>query len=217
MGLTGLAVADNFRAPHLPGTVRHVVNSPRVGRFGRTFDHRPPVCSDFSQPSAFQHGPFDSSQHELANGVLGRTAREVSPTGQHRAAMAGVPAVRQCGRERHIAKRSSELNAKWMPALGVAAGAIWMAACLVSTACARTGTARPRSDVDKLLVQAHAAIEEGNLDRAAALVERAESAQPRYPLFHMGPTPALGAPRVDAGRARWRQTPGCDSTELAEA
>ena len=91
---------------------------------------------------------------------------------------------------RHIAKRSSELNAKWMPALGMAAGALWLSVCLVATNAAEPGHSS-HGDVDKLLVEARAAIEAGNLDRASALVERAEAAQPKYSLFHLGPTPAL--------------------------
>ena len=81
------------------------------------------------------------------------------------------------------------MNAKWMPALGMAAGALWLSVCLVTNA-AEPG-ALSHNDVDKLLVDARAAIAAGNLDRASALVERAEAAQPKYTLFHLGPTPTL--------------------------
>jgi general secretion pathway protein D len=56
--------------------------------------------------------------------------------------------------------------------------------------------------VDKLLAEAHSAIETGHLDRAAALVEQAESAHPSYSLFHMGQTPAsLRRELLEAQRA----------------
>jgi general secretion pathway protein D len=77
-----------------------------------------------------------------------------------------------------------------MPALGLAAGALWLSACLVTTYAAEPG-ATSHGDVDKLLVEARAAIEAGNLDRASALVDEAEAAHPKYSLFHLGPTPAL--------------------------
>ncbi len=142
------------------------------------------VCSDFSPPSAFQHGPSDSSNQELANGVPDIEVRDVSPIEVWGKV---CPATRDGSR--HIAKRSCELNAKWMPALGMAAGALWLSVCLVTNA-AEPG-ALSHNDVDKLLVDARAAIAAGNLDRASALVERAEAAQPKYTLFHLGPTPTL--------------------------
>ena len=143
------------------------------------------VCSDFSPPNAFQHGPSDSSNQELANGVPDIEFRDVSPIEVWGKI---CPATRYGNR--HIAKRSCELNAKWMPALGMAAGALWLSACLVTTNAAEPG-ALSHNDVDKLLVDARAAIAAGNLDRASALVERAEAAQPKYTLFHLGPTPTL--------------------------
>ncbi len=82
------------------------------------------------------------------------------------------------------------MNAKWKSALGMAAGALWLSVCLVATNAAEPGTLT-HGDVDKLLVEARAAIEAGNLDRASALVERAEAAQPKYSLFHLGATPKL--------------------------
>jgi general secretion pathway protein D len=75
-----------------------------------------------------------------------------------------------------------------MPIVSVAAGA-WTSVCLISTACAAPATLS-RGDVDRLLAEAHTAIETGDLERATALVERAEAARPSYSLFHMGPTPA---------------------------
>lgn len=81
------------------------------------------------------------------------------------------------------------MNAKWMPALGLAAGAVWLSACLVATQAAETRSLS-RSEVDRLLVEARSAIQAGNLDRATALVERAEAAHAKYPLFSLGPTPA---------------------------
>jgi general secretion pathway protein D len=87
--------------------------------------------------------------------------------------------------------------------VGAAAGAAWLTVCLATTACAAdaprqapaAGAEMPverltRGDVDKLLNQAQIAIREGNLDRAEAIVVRAERAKIRYPLFHFGATPA---------------------------
>lgn len=82
------------------------------------------------------------------------------------------------------------MNAKWMPALGLAAGALWLSVCLVSSNAAEPG-GMSHANVDKLLVEARAAIQAGNLDRASALVAQAEAAQPKYSLFHLGPTPTL--------------------------
>lgn len=47
-----------------------------------------------------------------------------------------------------------------------------------------------RQDVDRLLAEARAAIESGNLKQADQLVTRAEGAKVRYPLFHFGDTPS---------------------------
>jgi general secretion pathway protein D len=88
-----------------------------------------------------------------------------------------------------------------MPALSVAASVVWTSVCLISTACAAPGTLS-RGDVDQLLAEAHSAIETGNLDRAATLVQQAESAHPSYSLFHLGPTPAsVRRELVEAQRA----------------
>jgi general secretion pathway protein D len=59
-----------------------------------------------------------------------------------------------------------------------------------STAQHSADHALTRDDVDKLLNQSRAAIAAGNLDQAEALLERAEKAHVRYPLFHFGPTPS---------------------------
>lgn len=47
-----------------------------------------------------------------------------------------------------------------------------------------------RADVDTLLRQAHAAIQQGNLDQAEALLTRAENAHAHYPVWHFGMTPS---------------------------
>ncbi|MCI0491804.1 MAG: hypothetical protein L0Z07_02580, partial [Planctomycetes bacterium] len=47
-----------------------------------------------------------------------------------------------------------------------------------------------RNDVDKLLQQARAAIQQGNLDQAEAILRRTEQAGVHYPLLHIGSTPA---------------------------
>ena len=119
---------------------------------------------------------------------------------------------------RHIVKRSSELNATWMRALGLAAGALWLSACPALTTYAAPptdadGAAAPnaqhsaehtlsRDDVDKLLNQARTAIAAGNLDQAEALVERAEKTHIRYPLFHFGPTPSSVRHELAAAQAQ---------------
>ena len=82
------------------------------------------------------------------------------------------------------------MNAKWMPRLGVAAGVVWLSACLAAASGAERNSLTLQ-DVDALLTEARSAIEAGNFDRANVLVERAESVQPKYSLFHLGPTPAL--------------------------
>ncbi len=57
-----------------------------------------------------------------------------------------------------------------------------------------------RDDVDVLLRQARAAIQQGSLDQADELVKRAEDARAHYPFFHMGPTPT--SVRRELNRAR---------------
>ncbi len=47
-----------------------------------------------------------------------------------------------------------------------------------------------RKDVDRLLGEARAAIEKGELVEADALISRSEEASIRYPLFHFGDTPS---------------------------
>jgi general secretion pathway protein D len=98
------------------------------------------------------------------------------------------------------------LNAKWMRTLSVAAGAFWLSAGLISSTYSAQPTgadaapaagaqsapqrALTSAEVDKLLNQARTDIANGNLDRAQALVERAEKAHIRYALLHFGPTPS---------------------------
>jgi len=77
-----------------------------------------------------------------------------------------------------------------MPALGVAAGAAWLSVCLVAANAAEPKRAS-QGEVDKMLAEARSAIEAQDFARATTLVERAEAAQPKYSLFHLGPTPAL--------------------------
>jgi hypothetical protein len=108
-----------------------------------------------------------------------------------------------------IAKRSSDLNAKWMPAVGMAAGAAWLSVCLVAVNAAEPG--RPsQGDVDKMLVEARTAIAAKDFDRANALVAQAEAAQPKYTLFHLGPTPAL----VRRELAKAQHSAGADGMSL---
>lgn len=47
-----------------------------------------------------------------------------------------------------------------------------------------------RKDVDRLLVQARKAIDSGELTRADQLIQQAEGADVRYPMFHFGDTPS---------------------------
>ncbi|MEX2092785.1 MAG: hypothetical protein WD971_08920 [Pirellulales bacterium] len=104
-----------------------------------------------------------------------------------------------------------------MPALGMAAGAVWLSVCLVATNAAEPGTLT-HGDVDKMLVEARAAIEAGNLDRASALVERAEAAHPKYSLFHLGATPALVRRELTkAQKSQGGKSSATGSTGLAAA
>jgi general secretion pathway protein D len=99
----------------------------------------------------------------------------------------------------------------------MAAGAVWLSVCLVATNAAEPGT-MTHGDVDKLLVEARAAIEAGNLDRASALVERAEAAQPKYSLFHLGATPALVRRELtQAQKSAGGRSAATGSTALAAA
>ena len=53
------------------------------------------------------------------------------------------------------------------------------------------GSAQPtQGDIDQLLSAARQAMAQGNLEKADALVKRAEAAKPKYPVLHFGDTPA---------------------------
>ncbi len=106
------------------------------------------------------------------------------------------------------------MNAKWMPVFSVAAAVCLTSACLVSTVRAEVGQLS-RSDVDKLLADARSAIQAGNLDRAAALVEQAETAAPRYTLFHLGPTPALVRRELERARRENQNNPQSNQSTVA--
>lgn len=82
------------------------------------------------------------------------------------------------------------MNAKWMRALSVAVVVALTSTSLVSTAQAQASRLT-RTQVEQLLVEARAAIADGNFDRADLLLNKAEASSPRYSLFHLGPTPAL--------------------------
>ncbi|MGD9634212.1 MAG: hypothetical protein AB7I57_22190, partial [Pirellulales bacterium] len=102
------------------------------------------------------------------------------------------------------------MNAKWKPALGVAAGAAWLSVCLFTANAAEPGKVS-HGDVDKMLLDARAAIEARDFARASALVDQAEAAQPKYSLFHLGPTPAL----VRRELQRAQQAAGADGASRA--
>jgi general secretion pathway protein D len=101
------------------------------------------------------------------------------------------------------------LSAKRFQTLLIVAG-ITMLVCAVASTFAQT--ARPgasslspdgrltRDDVELVLRQARSAIERGAFDEAEALVRRAEGANMRYTLFHLGPTPT--SVRRELNRAR---------------
>lgn len=102
------------------------------------------------------------------------------------------------------------MNAKWMPALGVATGAAWLSVCLFAANAAEPGKLS-HGDVDKILLEARTAIEAGDFARASALVDQAEAAQPKYSLFHLGPTPAL----VRRELAKAQKATGADGASLS--
>lgn len=124
------------------------------------------------------------------------------------------------------------MNATWMRALGLAAGALWLSTCPALTTYAAPptdadGAAAPsarhsaehtlsRDDVDKLLNQARAAIAAGNLDQAETLLERAEKTHIRYPLFHFGPTPSSVRHELAAAQAQ-HSTSGGDAAPAKSA
>ena len=108
-----------------------------------------------------------------------------------------------------VARRRSELSAKRTQLILILAGAALGPLCAVVPIAAQVGNssmpaATPqrltRDDVDVLLRQARAAIQQGSLDQADELVKRAEDARAHYPFFHMGPTPT--SVRRELNRAR---------------
>jgi len=54
---------------------------------------------------------------------------------------------------------------------------------------AATAPANPQQEADQLLALARRAINEGNLEIAGSYLARAESLQPKYPVYHLGETP----------------------------
>jgi general secretion pathway protein D len=100
------------------------------------------------------------------------------------------------------------LNAKRMQTTCLLAGVSLLSVCFVAQAAAAPTAgliltaaivgevsspktdALSRSDVDHLLRQAQEAIQNGNLDQAEVLIDRAERAQIHYPLIYFGPTPS---------------------------
>jgi general secretion pathway protein D len=53
------------------------------------------------------------------------------------------------------------------------------------------GTAQPtQGDIDQILAAARQAMAQGNLEKADAMLKRAEAAKPKYPVLHFGDTPA---------------------------
>jgi general secretion pathway protein D len=94
-----------------------------------------------------------------------------------------------------------ELNAKRISTVIVAVSALVGTTCLTGpfdTECAAqqsvsagvTANSLSRSQIDELLKQARASIQQGNLDQANALLTRAEGARVHYPVLHFGLTPA---------------------------
>jgi hypothetical protein len=108
--------------------------------------------------------------------------------------------------KRHIARRRMELNAKRMSTAFVIVSAFLGAMCApfafdgaraaeptapdVPQTPPASAAPMARRDVDALLRQSRAAIQQGNLDQAEELLRRAENARLHYPLFHFGATPA---------------------------
>ena len=109
------------------------------------------------------------------------------------------PATRRT--TRHIAKRSSELNAKWMPALGLAAGALWLSVCLVTTNAAEPGgtVARRRGQAAGRGACRHCSWQSRPRKRAG---RRGRSGATEVFAVSPGPDPGPGAPRADARRKR---------------
>jgi general secretion pathway protein D len=88
--------------------------------------------------------------------------------------------------------------------------------CLAVKGTAQSGQAPAqltRQDVDSLLAKARTALEKGDFATADKLISQAENAQVRYPLIHMGDTPATL--RRELVRATSRQQPAGSGNSLA--
>lgn len=114
------------------------------------------------------------------------------------------------------------MSAKRFPTLVIITGTVtWIGAfgpghvwAQNANAVAQVADQRPtREEADLLLRQARSAIQQNKLDEAEALVRRAESANLRYSLFHLGPTPV--AVRRELNRARAGQTASATSKPQA--
>jgi general secretion pathway protein D len=85
-------------------------------------------------------------------------------------------------------------------------GWAWLSLCLTTLPCcttlhgrepgpynegpaAATPPANPQQEADQLLALARRAMTEGNLEIAGSYLARAESLQPKYPVYHLGETP----------------------------
>ncbi len=80
-------------------------------------------------------------------------------------------------------------------------GWAWLSLCLTILPCCTTlhgrelapaaasSPASTQQEADQLLAQARRAINEGNLEIAGSFLTRAESLQPKYPVYHLGETP----------------------------
>src|SRR5690606_31940795 len=109
-----------------------------------------------------------------------------------------VPHARTRTEEASLAKRSHatrrvELNAIGINRILTLMLGISMACLLASETIAQASQpASPlsRQDVDGLLAKARIALEKGDVAGAEKLITQAEAANIRYPLIHMGDTPA---------------------------
>lgn len=81
-------------------------------------------------------------------------------------------------------------------------GWAWLSLCLTTLPCCTTlhgrelapaaataSPANPQQEADQLLALARRAMTEGNLEIAGSYLTRAESLQPKYPVYHLGETP----------------------------
>jgi len=97
---------------------------------------------------------------------------------------------------RSIATRRAELNATGIPKIVVCLVGLGLLANASATAVAQAPSTSSvtnqldRKDVDRLLAQARQAIDSGELARADQLIQQAEGAGVRYPMFHFGDTPS---------------------------